>query len=62
MPYVQFLGTESDYYFVSQIPALHGKPYVLTREEYTKKILTRPPFIPEGLYILHCQIQGLKQR
>lgn len=43
MPYVQFLGTESDYYFVSQIPALHGKPYVLTREEYTKKILTRPP-------------------
>lgn len=38
--YVQFLGTESDYYFVSQVPALHGKPYVLTREEYTKKILT----------------------
>lgn len=38
--YVKFLGTESDYYFVSQVPALHGKPYVLTREEYTKKILT----------------------
>ena len=36
--YVQFLGTESEYYFVSHVAALAGKPYVVTREEYIKKI------------------------
>lgn len=36
--YVKFLGTESGYYFVSQIDALRGKKYVLTREQYTKHL------------------------
>lgn len=38
--YVQFLGAESGYYFVSQVPALAGKPYVLTREEYIKQLFS----------------------
>ncbi len=36
--YVKFLGTESGYYFVSQVDGLIGKPYVLSREQYTKHI------------------------
>lgn len=38
--YVQFLGAESEYCFVSHVAALAGKPYVMTREEYIKKIIT----------------------
>jgi len=33
--YVKFLGTESGYYFVSQVDALKNKAYVLTRDQYT---------------------------
>ncbi len=36
--YVKFLGTESGYYFVSQVDALKGKKYVLSREQYTKHL------------------------
>ncbi len=36
--YVKFLGTESGYYFVSQVDTLKGKKYVLTREQYTKHL------------------------
>lgn len=36
--YEKFLGTESGYYFVSQVDALRNKPYVLTREQYTKHL------------------------
>ena len=32
------MGTESGYYFVSQVDGLIGKPYVLSREQYTKHI------------------------
>lgn len=38
--YVQFLGAESEYYFVSHVAALVGKPYVMTRKEYIQKIIT----------------------
>lgn len=38
--YVQFLGAESGYCFVSHVAALAGKPYVMTREEFIKKINT----------------------
>ena len=33
--YMKFLGTESGYYFVSEVDALKGKPGVLTRDEYS---------------------------
>ncbi len=33
--YVKFLGTESGYYFVSQVDGLKDKKYVLNREQYT---------------------------
>ena len=32
--YVKFLGTESGYYFVSQVDTLKGRKYVLSREQY----------------------------
>lgn len=32
--YVKFLGTESGYYFVSQVDTLRGRKYVLSREQY----------------------------
>lgn len=38
--YVTFLGTESGYYFVSQVDALKGKKFVLSREQYTTHCLT----------------------
>ena len=36
--YVKFLGTESGYYFVSQVDSLKNKPYVLSRDQYTAHI------------------------
>nr|WP_296266145.1 DEAD/DEAH box helicase family protein [uncultured Merdimonas sp.] len=33
--YMKFLGTESGYYFVSEVDALKGKPGVLTRAEFS---------------------------
>ncbi len=33
--FVKFIGTESGFCFVSEVSALKGKPYVLTREQYT---------------------------
>lgn len=35
--YVQFVGEESDFLFVSHVDALKGKPYVMTREEYMER-------------------------
>lgn len=35
--YVKFLGTQSGYYFVSQVDALKGKKYVLSRKDYIDK-------------------------
>jgi len=39
--YVEFIGTESGYSFVSSVIALADKPFVMTREEYLEHI-TRP--------------------
>ncbi|MEG1751947.1 MAG: DEAD/DEAH box helicase family protein [Clostridia bacterium] len=36
--YVKFFGTESGYYFVSNVDALKNKKYVLTREKYIDMI------------------------
>ncbi len=38
--YVKFLGTESGYYFVSQVDGLKDKKYVLNREQYTAHLST----------------------
>lgn len=37
--YTKFLGTESGYKFVSNVDALKGKNFVLTREEYVHQLL-----------------------
>jgi hypothetical protein len=37
--YVQFLGKESGYFFISHVEALEGKDYVITREQYLKNAL-----------------------
>lgn len=37
--YVQFLGKESGYQFVSHVEALAGKPYVMTEQEYIDNLL-----------------------
>ncbi|MEG1891228.1 MAG: DEAD/DEAH box helicase family protein [Clostridia bacterium] len=39
--YVQFLGQESGYLFVSTTDSLQGKKYVLTREEYLQAVVSR---------------------
>lgn len=36
--YEKFMGTESGYYFVSQVDTLKGKKYVISREQYTKHL------------------------
>lgn len=36
--YVKFLGKESDFYFISETDSLKGKPYVMTRSQYTTAI------------------------
>ncbi len=36
--FVRFLGTESGFRFVSEVSALKGKPYVMTRDEYTASL------------------------
>lgn len=36
--YVKFLGTESGYYFVSNVDGLKNKPLVVSREQYTQCI------------------------
>lgn len=38
--FVKFLGTESGFRFVSEVSALKGKPYVLTREQFKDSLAT----------------------
>ena len=40
--YMQFLGTESGYYFVSDTDALKGKPGVITRREFSEMFGNKP--------------------
>ena len=37
--YVKFLGTESGYYFVSNVEGLRDQKYVLSREQFSKHVL-----------------------
>lgn len=37
--FVKFIGTESGFRFVSEVSALKGKPFVLSREEYTASLM-----------------------
>lgn len=37
--FVKFIGTESGFRFVSEVSALNGKPYVMSRIEYTDSLL-----------------------
>lgn len=37
--FVKFIGTESRFRFVSEVSALKGKPYVMSRNEYTDSLL-----------------------
>ena len=36
--FVKFLGTESGFQFVSEVSALKGRPYVMTRDQYTDSL------------------------
>lgn len=36
--FVKFIGTESGFRFVSEVSALKGKPYVMSRDEYTESL------------------------
>ena len=36
--FVKFIGTESGFRFVSEVSALKGKPFVMSREEYTESL------------------------
>ncbi len=36
--FVKFIGTESGFRFVSEVSALKGKPFVMSREEYTDSL------------------------
>ena len=40
--FVKFIGTESGFRFVSEVSALKGKPYVMSREEYVDFVLDNP--------------------
>lgn len=55
--YVKFLGTESGYYFVSNVDALGGKKYVLTREQFS--YVVSQPNSPQGC-IEFVSLQDLK--
>lgn len=37
--FVKFIGTESGFRFVSEVSALKGKPFVMSRDEYTDSLL-----------------------
>ena len=39
--YVKFIGTESGFRFVSEVSALKGNPFVLSREEYTASLMQK---------------------
>lgn len=37
--FVKFIGTESGFRFVSEVSALKGKPFVMSRDEYTQSLM-----------------------
>ncbi len=56
--YMKFLGTESGYFFVSEVDALRGRKGVLTREQYLKKIQSKENVI--DFCIEFVSLQDLK--
>lgn len=58
--YMKFLGTESGYVFVSEVDALKGKPCVLTREEYTKSLISHADDEEYGNCIEFVSLQDMK--
>lgn len=56
--YVKFMGGEGKYRFVSQVDALIGKPYVLSREEYAS--LPMEQMLQMEGYIEFVSLQDLK--
>lgn len=55
--YVKFLGTQSGYYFVSNVDALSGQKYVISRERYAQLVITEEN--PKGC-IEFVSLQDLK--
>lgn len=55
--YVKFLGTQSGYYFVSNVDALSGQKYVVSRERYAQLVITEEN--PKGC-IEFVSLQDLK--
>lgn len=55
--YVKFLGTQSGYYFVSNVDALSGQKYVISRERYAQLVITEDN--PKGC-IEFVSLQDLK--
>ena len=55
--YVKFLGTESGYYFVSNVDGLKDKKYVLSREQYASTLIMEAE--PKGC-IEFVSLQDLK--
>jgi len=55
--YMQFVGIDSNYYFVSEVDALKGKPNVLSREEYQNVLLN---FKDDTKLIEFVSLQDLK--
>lgn len=58
--YMKFLGTESGYLFVSEVDALKGRPYVLSRSEYTSSLLAHSEDDSYGKCIEFVSLQDMK--
>lgn len=56
--YMQFVGTESGYYFVSETDALKGKPGILTRAQFSSLIAKNPD--KDIRYIEFVSLQDMK--
>lgn len=58
--YMKFLGTESGYMFVSEVDALKGRPYVLSRSEYTNSLIAHSDDENYGNCIEFVSLQNMK--
>lgn len=58
--YVKFMGSESGYYFVSDTPALAGKPHVVTHKQYLDRIFIDKQEGRSRWFIEFVSLQDLK--
>lgn len=58
--YVKFLGSESGYYFISDTPALAGKPHVVSRQQYLDRSLIDKEEGRSRWFIEFVSLQDLK--